>query len=133
MADGGRLWCGLDSSPPSASISVQFRNVFLRSSGHSETLVGGQIVMEQEGNNNNNNKKKRENERNEKEGSKKPRRKRLKGTDSWGGNWAAINRSASRARLGRKSLRYYNLFPTNQKKEENTQMCVPFFSSSFFS
>lgn len=36
---------------PSASISVQFRNVFLRSSGHSETLVGGQIVMEQEGNN----------------------------------------------------------------------------------
>lgn len=33
---------------PSASISVQFRNIFLRSSGHSETLVGGQIVMEQE-------------------------------------------------------------------------------------
>lgn len=78
----------------------------------------------------NNNKKKKENERNEKEGSKKPRRKRLKGTDSWGGNWAAINRSASRARLGRKSPRYYNLLPTNEKKEENTQMCVPFISSS---
>jgi hypothetical protein len=33
----------------------------------------------------------------EKKKDQKSQEKRLKGTDSWGGNWAAINRSASRA------------------------------------